>query len=179
MAKVIRGAARVVPGAVVDAKREAEEILERARVEAESLREAGREALEAEAREAARAGLAAAMVGVETARREAIEEVRASVAELALALARRIVADALADDPSRIEALVQDALSRVRRASRTRVRVHPDGAGRLGALDVEVIADETLEPGDCVVESDLGDVDARIETRLDALERALRDASGS
>lgn len=179
MAKVIRGSARVVPGAVVEAKEEAEAILERARIEAESLRDAARASAEENAQEAARAGLAAAMVGVEAARREAIEEVRASVAELALALARRIVSDALAEDPSRIEGLVEDALSRVRRATRARVRVHPDDAARLGDLDFEVVADDTLEPGDCVVESDLGDVDARIETRLAALERALRDATDS
>lgn len=171
MARVIRGdGAKVVPGEVVDARAEADRILADARARAEALVRERREALEAEAR-------AAAHLEVEAARRAAVAEVEDAVAALAVAVARRVVGEALEARPERVRALVREALSRVRRASRVRVRVHPADAEALADLPAELVPDEALARGDCVVDSDLGEVDARIEVRLEALRRALEDAT--
>ena len=53
------------------------------------------------------------------------------------------------------------------------MRLHPadhqhvmDGAGEaLKARDARLVADPGIEPGGCIVDSDLGQVDARIGTR--------------
>jgi flagellar biosynthesis/type III secretory pathway protein FliH len=72
-----------------------------------------------------------------------------------------------------------------------RLRCHPDdlellerGRPRLlercrsaGALQLE--ADERIARGGCVVESELGSVDARLAVQLDAIERALRGEPSS
>ena len=58
-------------------------------------------------------------------------------------------------------------------ARHLRVRVHPAdhahvlaGAGdALKAREARLVADADIEPGGCIVESDLGQVDARIGTR--------------
>lgn len=175
MARVIRPAgARVVPAAAVAAGREAEAILEAAREAAERERERLRGELEAEAREAARAELAAAHLALEQARAGVLAEAEGSITAIALAAAQKIVAEELALRPEHIRAIVRGAVERVRSGARARVRVHPSDAAHLALSDVAVIEDASIERGGCVVESELGDVDARLEVRLAAIERALR-----
>lgn len=175
MARVIRGA-RVVPLAVWEAKDEAARIVEAAHERAARLRDERMAELKEEARQLARAELAAAHLEVERARQDVLSEGERSVATLALAVAQRLVLDELDARPERVQAIVRDALDRVRRASRVRVRAHPDDAAQLMDLEVEIVADASIERGGCVVESELGVVDARIETRIDALARALSGA---
>jgi flagellar biosynthesis/type III secretory pathway protein FliH len=66
-----------------------------------------------------------------------------------------------------------------------RLRVHPDdeapvtarrdalAARAPGAAALDIVADETVGRHGCVVETAVGRVDARLETQLAALERAL------
>lgn len=174
MARVIRGdGAKVIPAEVVDAHAEAEQILAEARARADALEREARASVEASVRGQLEAELAAEWTKVEAARRAAVEGARETVTELALAVAAHLVHDAIEASPERVRALVEDALSRVRRARAVTVRVHPDDVRALGSIDADVVPDDTLGRGDCVVESDLGDVDARLSVRLEALRRAL------
>lgn len=173
MARVIRDGARVVPGALADAHEEAARILSDARAEAGALAEAARGDIERTAREDARAELAAAHLEVEHARSSQLAALADQVVELSLAVAERVIGERFERDPAHVRALVEDALQRVRRASDVRVRVHPDDVGALEHLEVELAADATLGRGDCVVETDLGEVDGRLSVRLDALRRVL------
>ncbi|MEZ4339423.1 MAG: FliH/SctL family protein [Sandaracinaceae bacterium] len=175
MARVIRGA-KVVPAEVVEAEARAAEILEAARRDAEAERAAMRAELAAEAEATARAQLASALIGVETARDAAVAEARASALAIATAVARRIVGDALAAEPERVRAMVERATARVARARRTTVRVHPDDLALVESLPATCVADASLTRGDCVVESDLGDVDGRVETQIARLLAALGGA---
>jgi len=68
------------------------------------------------------------------------------------------------------------------------LRVHPDDLASLAGTqaewlaeasvkaDVKLIADATVGRYGCVVETAVGRLDARLQTQLDALERALRGA---
>ena len=69
-------------------------------------------------------------------------------------------------------------------AGAVRVRVHPDDlaavearrealATRAPAAALELVADETVGRAGCVIDTPHGRVDARLETQLAALERAL------
>ena len=165
MARIIRGGA-----AVVDAEAEAARIVRDAEARAAEVLAEERARLEDEARALAR-------VEGERARRAELDALAPQITRLALEVARRVVGEALAVDPDRVRDLVREALDRVRRASRVRVRVHPDDAPRLDGMSVEIVADGALRPGDCVVESELGDVDGRLEARFEAVERALSEAS--
>ena len=76
-------------------------------------------------------------------------------------------------------------LARVRRAQHIVLKLHPADAHwlaphaaelreRVGLPgDIEVRADASISRGGCLVESSLGRIDARIETRLSELTRAL------
>jgi hypothetical protein len=101
-------------------------------------------------------------------------------ARASAALARALVmllGEELSARPEHVQSVVDRELSRVRRARRISLRAHPadlallEPAGALctrlelsGVLTLS--ADANLERGGCVLESDLGEIDARLETRL-------------
>ena len=72
-----------------------------------------------------------------------------------------------------------------------RVRVHPDDAAAVTArrdalaaraprgAALEVVADESVGRAGCVIETAFGRVDARLETQLAALERALTEQTNA
>jgi flagellar biosynthesis/type III secretory pathway protein FliH len=187
MARVIRGdgrAARVVPGEVVDARAEAQRIVGEARAAAEKIVAAARADAE-RARTAAhesglanaRAELAAALLAAGKARDAALAGAEREAQTLALAAAARIVGEIVALEPDRIAAVVRDALSRARRARGVDVRVHPDDVAMLEAAElgpaVRLVSDPGIARGGCVVKSELGVIDARVEVQLEAMARLL------
>lgn len=128
----------------------------------------------------ARAELSAARLELARARHGALAEAR----ELALVAARHLVQAELELAPQRISAIVDGLLARVRRAERAVVRAHPDDLPALtrfrderGLDHVALEADETLARGGCVVATPIGTLDASLETRIDALRRALEKAA--
>ena len=72
---------------------------------------------------------------------------------------------------------VRTVLERARRAKRVRVRVHPSDLAHLEgaewAAGASIEGDAELTPGDCVVETELGTLDGRVQTQLAALDEAL------
>ncbi|MGQ0529802.1 MAG: FliH/SctL family protein [Panacagrimonas sp.] len=101
---------------------------------------------------------------------------------LMLELARRLVQQELAADPSKMLGIVRDAVTHLAQPTRTvRVRMHPDDA-RVVAEHLEtetapepwsIVADRQLMPGDCIVESETARVDARLDTRQAQLAQRL------
>jgi flagellar assembly protein FliH len=105
---------------------------------------------------------------------------------LALAVARKVVGEALATRPEALEGLIREALRRSADHGRIRLRVHPDHlvrvqqalpsfgevVGRLERLSVE--ADVAVHGG-CVLETDFGELDACLETQLQVVEELFRE----
>jgi flagellar biosynthesis/type III secretory pathway protein FliH len=79
--------------------------------------------------------------------------------------------------------MVRQALAGLRQARRVTMQVHPSQAEALRArtaelslsasCEVQVLAAPAIEPGGCLIETELGSVDARLETQFAVLERAL------
>jgi type III secretion system HrpE/YscL family protein len=195
-ARLLRGAAaraRIVPGerfeALADAasiraaaQREADALLVRAKAEAERVRSEAH----AEGRER---GLAAVTELLVSARASAARSRRDSTVELrglAVKIAEKLLGRALALDPAMVVDLAAQALGHAGEPKALRLRCHPEDlelleSGRprlmercvsLGVLRIE--ADEQVPRGGCVLDSELGHVDARLATQLDAIDRALR-----
>lgn len=195
MSRVIRGGGGprgVVPREVYDAQEEARRIADEAQAHAEEIvRAAEQEAtrIRDEARDAgrreARAELAALLLEAAALRDGALAEAERETAKLAIAVARRIVAEELVVAPERIVAIVGEVLGRARRAAAVTVAVHPEDAATLRALHSQLVEragrpaklaiheDPSITRGGCLVQTDLGELDARIEVQLDALARAL------
>lgn len=105
--------------------------------------------------------------------------VEQELAQLALLVARRVIAHELATRPELIVQAVRQAATALPAATRElRVRLHPDDLALLRELDAaephwQLLADPTLKRGDCVLESERSRLDARLETRLAALTDAV------
>jgi flagellar biosynthesis/type III secretory pathway protein FliH len=191
MGRVVKSFGHVVPKPLLDARSEAAELLARAQAEADALRaDAGavREAARREGFETGRAdGVAEAAVALAAAHTEAARLVAAAgptAIALAAKMAEKIVGRAVALAPETMAEIARQALAGCRPGAGTvRVRIHPDDLpaveARRAALEagapaaLELIADEAVGRHGCVIETPQGRVDARLETQLAALERAL------
>jgi len=145
--------------------------------------ERGYQAGLAAGREAALAEMTALMA----AARADAEEARAQARDAAIVLARRMAAKIVGHAVEVAPEVMGDIAGQALAASRARagavvLRVHPEdlaaveqARGRWGAsaLVVRLVADPGVGRHGCVVETPAGRVDARLESQLAALERAL------
>lgn len=182
-----------VPAAVHEADGRVRETLAAAEARAREIvaaGEAAREAIRAEAEEAGRrAGLARAgalLAEIAAARDRRLAEVEREVATLALEVAGGLLGRALATSEEAVVELAARAIAAARDRREVVLRVHPDDARtvraaerRLGALlaraALDVREDPAVGPGGAVVETEAGWVDARVETQLSELARALEE----
>lgn len=192
MGRLVRSG-RVVPAERVEALAEAGELLARARgeaagivaaarAEAESIRDEERRA----ARQAGTTEAAALLAEAAVARERALAGMQEEIVDLALEVARKVVARDLEVSRSGATEICAAALARVRRSRAVLLRVHPEELPKVEASSkllasvlaegagLRVVADDEVGRGGCVIESDLGRVDARLDTQLAAIERALR-----
>jgi flagellar biosynthesis/type III secretory pathway protein FliH len=181
---------QLAPPPPQDPAEAARAVIEAARAEADELRaqavEAGREEGVRLGREVAAAELAPAAAALEQAvasaralRDELVDGVEADAARLALAIAEKVVAGALEIAPERVVDVVRGALRGLLDGELIIVCVHPDDvellrAAGLGSPDehVEVHGERRIARGGALVRTSVGEVDARIESKLDAV-RAL------
>lgn len=110
------------------------------------------------------------------------QDMASALAAAATALARQVVRSELAERPQQIATVAQEALETLLLSARhITVRVHPDdhalvaqgAAETLSARGARLLADPAVTRGGCVVESDIGIIDASIETRWRRVAAAL------
>ncbi|MDP1693162.1 MAG: flagellar assembly protein FliH [Burkholderiaceae bacterium] len=120
------------------------------------------------------AQLAPLVTAFDQAFAELESQIAGSVARTATALARQVVRSELAARPALVAQVAAEAVNAVLLSARhIRVFVHADdqalvqaGAGEaLAARGASLQTDATLARGGCRIESDLGQVDARIQSR--------------
>lgn len=101
--------------------------------------------------------------------------VEQELAQLAVIIARRVIAHELATQPALIAGIVRQAATALPAAGRElRVRLHPEDLALLRELDAvephwQLVADAALKRGDCLLESGGSRLDATVQTRLGAL----------
>ncbi len=194
MGHLVKGLGHVVPAVVVSATEEAARIVARAEDDAAALRstlgkeiEEARQAGFAAGREEGLAEVAALLQGARARAERELASSKETAIVLARRMAERIVGRAIELAPELMNQIVAEALASSRaRSGKIVLRVHPEDlagieAGRphwvaavAAAVQVGVVPDPTVEHGGCVVDTPSGRVDARLQTQLDALERALR-----
>src|SRR5207342_1705778 len=139
-----------------------------------------------EGRAAGAAEIAALLAGARVQAEQLREAATPAAIALAIKMAEQIVGRAVSLAPEVMADIAGAALEACRpRGDWVRVRVHPDDAAAVTAHKqalaaraptasaLEVVADSTVGRHGCVIETAVGRVDARLETQLAALERAL------
>jgi flagellar assembly protein FliH len=123
---------------------------------------------------------------LEGLRRKAAGEVESELVELALAVSRKIVQHEVGIAPEVVAGIVRQALNRVEQAARITIRLNPADvkllseisppltAGRPDAGRIALEADEGISRGGCLIETESGEVDARLERQFQVVEEAFR-----
>ena len=170
---------------VADARREAESIHREA---AEAGRQAARQ--EVEQRVADQVALAlpalqSAVVELQRARQTWFSHWESAAVRLACAIAARLVRRELRHEPEITLALVREALELAGGTPGVRLCLNPDDrralAGQVETLvaavsplgAAEIVADGSVTPGGCRVESRFGVIDQQIESQLKRIEEEL------
>ena len=120
-------------------------------------------------------------------RRELVRRTEREVAELSIAIARRVVKRELALDQDLVLAMARVALDRLGDVSAATIRLHPDDyaaamAGRGGlpasAPGVQILSDPAIQRGGCLVQSPFGSIDVGAATQIDELTHTLLGDDG-
>jgi len=132
-----------------------------------------------------RLALERAISAMEKARRDWVSQWESQAVHLAVAIAERIVRRELKEDPVIQSRYIHEALELVPMGQRVRLRIHPDDQEALGRpasqwlepllqrVSAEIVPDPTVSHGGCVVETEHGLIDQRIETQLARIEEEL------
>jgi flagellar biosynthesis/type III secretory pathway protein FliH len=176
----------------IEARLEAERLVQEAQATAEALVAQGRRDAQAlseragrDAQQDADTKLAARWLALRQAEGAALSRDADRVVALAVVLAERLLGAALELSPACIADLARGVLDEARGARRATVEAHPLDAESLrnhlstAGLEVhavEVRESEVLARGELLLHTDLGTIDAKLAPRLDRLAEALRDA---
>lgn len=165
---------------ITELRGRAEQLVEQAEADAQSTREQARQEGRKEGLEECMENLAAARAEYREVRQRAEQD----MVELAFEVARRIIGHAIDVKPEVIRDIVGEALMGARGREEITVRIHPrdhdqvqevrnDYARELDGVPVYFEADSSLERGGCIIETESGRIDARLETQLQVLREAL------
>lgn len=120
------------------------------------------------------------------AKRELSLAAEKEIVDLAMAVARKVLCYEVSTDREVAKRILKEALKKVKDYGRVRVRMNPTDIEYLEQLrrqgtspfedveDVVFIPDEMILNGGCIVETELGEIDARIDKQLEAIEEAFR-----
>ncbi len=182
---------------VEEARRHADEIVRHAAVEADAIerhaREAGYRDGFASGEVAARAELAQAMALVQRAAAASkathdalLRSAERDTVELVIEAARQVIGAAVERDPGLALATVRRALDRAGALNVVRVRLHPDDEARVRVALAEehglgapfaMLADGSVSVGGCIIDTEAGRIDARLDVQLDQIAQSLRNAT--
>jgi len=171
------------------AKSEAQKIIEQAYAEAEKVRQEAREEGRREGRDEAAANIEQSLSTLNQAvkeRKKIIKDAEGEILRLALKVAEQIIRSEVSLHRDVSLNIVSEAIGRVSDREQIIVKVNREDAEYLkrykdrlaGMLDgvksFSIIEDSNIEPGGCVIETNLGFIDARISTKLKSIEEALK-----
>lgn len=181
----------VIKNQVLIARREAKQIIEQAEEYAQELRQRAEVQSQKKLKQAFEKGTEEALLEFEQnllqakeIRERVLREIEKDVLKLAVRLAEKIVGREIDEDNETIKDIVSTALQNARQKERITIRVNPSDLQLVQKNSeqfkttaqtkfIDFVADPRIEKGGCLIESEVGTVDARLETQFRVLERAL------
>ena len=109
--------------------------------------------------------------------------------KFAFGIAERVIRREVSLDRSIVVGQIKEAVRRVLGVETVKIRVHAQDlplvkeqkssiqAGGDAIREIIVEEDESLERGDCIIESEMGNIDARIATQLKQVENVLFEST--
>ena len=129
-----------------------------------------------------------ALIQLDRIREETYPHIEKEVVELALAIAQKVICREIATDKETVLCVAKEALAKVDDPGKIKIKMNPSDLKFINEtryqlsnliLDIDNVtfeAEESIQSGGCVIETDLGEIDARIERQLQAVEESFRNA---
>jgi flagellar biosynthesis/type III secretory pathway protein FliH len=131
--------------------------------------------------------LRAALSQLENIRTQTYRQIEKEVVELALAIARKVVCREIETDREIVLDVAREALARIEDPGKIKIKMNPvdlqfinetkyqlsDLIGHIDSVSLE--AEDNIQSGGCIIESNLGEIDARIENQIKAVEESFRN----
>ncbi len=108
------------------------------------------------------------------------------MAQLALSIARKIVCHEVKTTQETVTCVAREALSRVNNPAKITIKLNPDDLQFIkdtrfqfsrflrNVDNIRFEAEESIQSGGCLIETDRGDIDARIEKQFQAIEESFQ-----
>ncbi len=165
---------------VAEAQSYAEELRQSVEIEAQELRESAYQA----GKEASLSEMMSYLIESREIRDKTFTETEQDILRLAVKLAEKIIGNEIKSDKKVIANIVSTALRNTKRQDKLTVRISPNDftavQEHFSLLSqssrsnyVDIVPDPRVAMGGCIIESEVGTVDARLETQLRSLEKAL------
>ena len=134
------------------------------------------------------AGLQDALAQLENIRKETHRQIEKELVELSLAIAKQVICRETTIDSEIVLCVAREALSKVEDPGRIKIKMNPadlefvnENQPLLSNLvdnmaNVTLEAAEFVQRGGCIIETEMGEIDARIETQLQAVAESFRAA---
>lgn len=195
---IIDDAKKEAEQAASTARSEASQILKSAREEAERLGEQSRvdgfaeglkrgESQGLEKFNAVVENITGVLSDIQKEREQLIKSSEKEILDLAFAIARKIIHQELAANPDIVQRNVREALSKVTAQKTVKVLVNEDDYTLVeshrdeilscikGVDEISIVADSFVGKGGCMIEAELGNIDATVESQFDEIKRALEE----
>ena len=129
-----------------------------------------------------------ALLQLKTLRQDTYQRIEKEVVELALAIARKVICREIEMDREVVVRVARQALAKVDEPGKIIIKLNPADlqfinqtkyqlSEMIGNIDnVSLESEDSIQSGGCVVETDLGEIDARVEHQLQAVEESFRTA---
>jgi flagellar assembly protein FliH len=123
---------------------------------------------------------------LETIRQEIYQEIEKEVTQMALSIARKIVCHEVKTSQETVTCVAREALSRVDNPGEIKIKLNPDDLQFIKETqsqfshvlhnvdNIRFEAEESIQSGGCLIETDRGDIDARIEKQFQAIEESFQ-----
>ena len=131
-----------------------------------------------------------ALVKLQNIRQEIHQEIEKEVVQLALAIAKKIVCHEVKTTRETVVCIAREALSRVENPGKIKIKLNPedlqfinDTRSQLSRFlqnvdNIRFEAADSVQSGGCLIETDRGDIDARIEKQFQVIEETFQTQLG-
>ena len=135
--------------------------------------------------------LSNAINGLKSSRDQVIQSAESGLVDLALEIASKVINKAVEMDQTIIKGIVEDTFNKISGSDRVTFKVNPADLesfnsyqtyfeSRLVGVDkISVQQDQTIDPGGCIIETDLGFVDVTIKEKLNIITQAFNKVNAS
>jgi len=127
-----------------------------------------------------------AISGLKEARNSVIESAQSQLIEMAILIAEKVIQQKVESDPNLINSVIEGTFDKISGSDRIIFKINPADSeavtsfqstieSRLvGVEKISIQQDSTIEPGGCIIETDLGFVDVTIQEKMNLIVQTFK-----